>query len=214
MPIAIPRIGGSPRRGITGTSTKRTAIVATLNIAGDSAGMKNRRSEFSIPIIATDAATVVRNGSITLVSVVVNSSLPGVAANRGAIRLVIGQAKMIPRMTRLPVMTSSALITRLPRRHAASRPSRASVRVNAGTKAAVIAPSANRSRSRFGIRKATLNASISTPLPAPNSAARTASRATPSTRLVIVATPMSPAERASRELIRAECRDCRWDENL
>jgi hypothetical protein len=32
--------------------------------------------------------------------------------------------------------------------------------VKAGTKAAVIAPSAKRSRSRFGIRKATLYASI------------------------------------------------------
>ena len=96
VPIAIPMIGGSPRRGITGTSTNAHAIVATLNIAGDRAGMKNRRSELSMPIIATDAATVVRNGSIILVSVVVNSSLPGVAANRGAIRLVIGPGKDDP----------------------------------------------------------------------------------------------------------------------
>ena len=53
--------------------------MATLNIAGDSAGMKNRCSEFSIPIIATATATVVRNGSIIRVSSVVSSSFPGTA---------------------------------------------------------------------------------------------------------------------------------------
>ena len=52
--------------------------------------------------------------------------------------------------TRAPVTSSSALITRLPRRHAASRPRLVRVRVKVGTKAAVIAPSAKRSRSRFG----------------------------------------------------------------
>ncbi len=41
--------------------------------------MKNRCSEFSIPIIATATATVVRNGSINRVSSVVSSSLPGTA---------------------------------------------------------------------------------------------------------------------------------------
>ena len=105
---------------------------------------------------------------------------------------------MMPRTTRTPVTTSSELMTRLPRRQAASRPRSASVRVKVGTNAAVIAPSANRSRSRLGTRNATLKASIA--VPAPNRAARTVSRATPSSRLAIVATPISPAERASLEL--------------
>ena len=63
MPIAIAMIGGSPSR--VHHRHQRTAhrMVATLNIAGDSDGMKKRRSEFSIPIIATATATVVRNGS-------------------------------------------------------------------------------------------------------------------------------------------------------
>ena len=47
----------------------------------------------------------------------------------------------------------------------------ASCRMNTGTKAALIAPSANRSRTRFGIRNATLKASMA--LPAPNIEART-----------------------------------------
>ena len=62
----MPRIGGSPKRGISGTIANAHTIVAMLNIAGESAGMKKRRSELSMPIIATEAATVVRNGSITL----------------------------------------------------------------------------------------------------------------------------------------------------
>ena len=88
-------------------------------------------------------------------------------------------------------------MTRLPSRQAASRPRSVSVRVNVGTKAAVIAPSANRSRSRLGMRNATLKASIAGPVLAPNTAASTISRTRPSTRLVIVATPMRPADRAS-----------------
>src|SRR5262245_30296858 len=58
-----------------------------------------------------------------------------------------------------------------------------------------MAPSAKRSRTRFGIRQATLYASMA--LPAPNSAARTCSRTTPRIRLAIVATPADAAERAS-----------------
>ena len=49
---------------MSGTSANAQKIVATLNIAGESAGMKNRRSEFSMPITATATATVVRNGSM------------------------------------------------------------------------------------------------------------------------------------------------------
>jgi hypothetical protein len=35
-------MAGSPRYGIRGTSANAHVIVATLNIAGDNAGMKNR----------------------------------------------------------------------------------------------------------------------------------------------------------------------------
>ena len=63
--------------------------------------MKNRCSEFSIPIIATATATVVRNGSISRVSSVVSSSFPGTPANSlpDAMAWVIGPAKMMPRTT-------------------------------------------------------------------------------------------------------------------
>ena len=76
-PIAIAVIGGRPTRGISGTSSIAHRMLATLNIAGDSAGTKNRFSEFSIPMNAAATATSVRNGSMTRVSRTVNSSLPG-----------------------------------------------------------------------------------------------------------------------------------------
>src|SRR5258706_3068451 len=99
------------------------------------------------------------------------------------------------RMTRAPVTRRSALMTLLPSRHADSLPPAVSCRVNTGTNAALIAPSANRSRTRLGIRNATLKASIA--LPAPNIDASTWSRTSPRIRLVIVAAPADAAERAS-----------------
>ena len=75
--MAMPAIGGRPIDGISGTSRNAHRIVATLNIAGESAGRKNRWSAFNIPITATATATVVRNGIMIRVSWVVSSSLPG-----------------------------------------------------------------------------------------------------------------------------------------
>ncbi len=188
---------------MSGTIATAEKIDATLNIAGDTAGMKNRCSAFSMPISATATATVVRKGSMMRVSRVVSASLPGTATKSSpdAIALVIGPANRMPSITRTPVTTSRALMTRLPRRHAASRPRVASRRVNVGTKAALIAPSAKRSRTRLGMRNATLNASIAGPPLAPKSSAITVSRATPSNRLVSVAMLTRPADRAIRRFI-------------
>ena len=147
---------GSPMRGMTGTSPIVHRIDPTLNIAGETAGIKNRCSEFSMPISAAASATIVRNGNMMRVSITVSSSLPGTAAYFAANAVVMGQAKTRPIATTASVANTRALITILPRRHARSRPSRVSVRVNVGTNAALIAPSANRSRTRFGILKATL----------------------------------------------------------
>src|SRR5688572_10372618 len=58
-----------------------------------------------------------------------------------------------------------------------------------------MAPSAKRSRTRLGIRKATLYASIAAV--APKKCARTCSRTRPRIRLVMVAAPAEAAERAS-----------------
>ena len=70
-------MAGRPMPGISGTRTSAQVMVATLYIAGDSAGMKKRCSEFSIPMQAAASATSVRNGSISRVRKTVSSSLPG-----------------------------------------------------------------------------------------------------------------------------------------
>src|SRR5687768_2423399 len=194
----MPAIGGKPSAGINGTSSSAHVIVATLYMAGDSAGMKNRCSEFSIPMHAAATATNVRKGSISLVRKTVSSSFPGTARYAPANNSTSGSANTIPITTRIPVMTMRPLMTLFARRHADALPDCERCRVKVGTKALLIAPSANRSRTRFGMRYATLYASIA--LPAPKSAASTCSRTTPRIRLVIVAAPADAADRASVEV--------------
>ena len=191
-------IGSNPALGISGTSNRPLRMMLTLNIAGESAGMKNRRSELSIPMQAAATATRVRKGSISRVRVTVSSSFPGTSAKSRAASRISGSAKMIAASTRTPVIMTSALISCVPSRHAASRPSVVSRCVKVGTNAALIAPSAKRSRIRLGIRKATTYASIA--LLAPNKDASTSIRPSPRTRLVIVARPITAAELASGEL--------------
>ena len=78
--MAIAVIGGRPTCGISGTSRIALRMLATLNIAGDSAGTKNRLSEFSMPMNAAAIAISVRKGSMILVSRIVSCSLPGYLA--------------------------------------------------------------------------------------------------------------------------------------
>src|SRR6202020_2921429 len=100
-----------------------------------------------------------------------------------------------------PSTTAVSVATLLARRHAASLPPRAMVLLKVVTKAVDSAPSANRSRSRFGMRKAAVKASIA--MPPPNSAAKICSRKSPSSRLHITARPMMPAALVFRRLLRS-----------
>ncbi len=97
----------------------------------------------------------------------------------------------MPAAHRMPRTTAVNVATLFASRHAASSPPRAMVLLNVVTNAVDNAPSANRSRSRFGMRNAAVNASIAPP--PPNRAAKTCSRARPSKRLHITASPMIPA---------------------
>jgi hypothetical protein len=82
---------------------------------------------------------------------------------------------------RSPASASSA------NERAACGPSASRRPANMGTKAALNAPSPNRRRNRLGRRKATKNASATTPVP--STAAIIMSRAKPSTRLTMVSPP-------------------------
>ena len=132
-------------------------IVATLNIAGDSAGMKNRCSEFSMPMNAAASATNVRNGSMIRVRNTVSSSLPGTSryapAKSADERLGEDDPEDDERAG-----DDDQCVDDVGCRAATPSPCPSVVRcrVNVGTNALLIAPSAKRSRTRLGMRKATL----------------------------------------------------------
>ena len=151
-PNAMAMIGSNPARGMSGTNTQALAITQTLSIAGETAGVKNRWSELSIPMHAAAMATRVRKGSMTRVSWTVSSNFPGTAPKSPANSRVRGTTKIMPARTRPPVITIRALINWLPSCQAESRPSVAKRFVKVGTNAALITPSAKRSRIRFGMR--------------------------------------------------------------
>ncbi len=111
-----------PNLGASHALPTTLRMSSTLNIAGEKAGMKNRRRAFSMPMNAAASATSVRNGSVMRVRVAVSSSLPGTAANSDAYSRVSGVAKMRPSTTSVPVTISSAFSTSEPRRHAAGLP--------------------------------------------------------------------------------------------
>ena len=104
-------------------------------------------------------------------------------------------AKIQPMMQIRLSKIINAVATRFDRRKASSSPLICCTCVNVVTKAADSAPSANRSRSKLGIRNAVRKASYCRP--APKSAAKTWSRTKPSTRLAITARLMMPALRAT-----------------
>ena len=124
------------------------------------------------------------------------SSLPEIEAKPGA------KARTSHGAVTYPISHSSAstenrvTMSWRPNAQASASPRFSRYSVKVGTKADDMAPSANRSRSRFGIRNATLKASVARP--APNSVAITCSRTSPSTRDSSVAAPTVPARRAMR----------------
>ena len=61
-------MGVMPSAGAIGTRSNPQRIVATLNIAGDSAGMKKRCSALSIPMSTAATVTIVKNGNMMRVS--------------------------------------------------------------------------------------------------------------------------------------------------
>ncbi len=163
--IATIVIGCTPSFGAKGISVTDMMMPATLNIAGDSAGTKKCPREFSIPMNTAATATSVRNGVTMRARKIVSSSFPGTPEKLPAYIDTSGLAKMIARTTITAVTMTSALMTELASRHDRSRPCKVSWRVNVGMKAALIAPSANRSRTRFGMRLAMRKASLASPAP-------------------------------------------------
>jgi hypothetical protein len=162
------------------------------------AGLPNTLLAFSIPITNAASDTIKMNGNMMRVSSTVRSALS--ASKPGAKVLTSCVENTMPRMHSAPSTNMVSVATLLASRHAASSPSRAMVLLKVVTKAVESAPSANRSRSRFGMRNATVKASIMPP--PPNNAAQICSRAKPSKRLHITARPMMPAALVFRRSVR------------
>ena len=93
---------------MSGTSSAPLRMMPTLYIAGESAGTKNRLSEFSMPISAAATDTRVRNGRRMRVRSTVSSSLPATFAYEPASSPTSGSANSMPASTSAPVAVTSA----------------------------------------------------------------------------------------------------------
>ena len=102
---------------------------------------------------------------MTRVSVTVSSSLPGTAAKPGANSLTRTGASHQPTAQIVRRTRPSAQNSCRPSVQASASPWVLSACVKVGTNAEDIAPSAKRSRSRLGMRNATLKASVAKPAP-------------------------------------------------
>ncbi len=124
-------------------------------MAGAMAGTKNRRRALSIPIQTADRLTRTSSGIIQRVRRTVRATLAASPPKSAEIASTTWGANTPPSRDKAPVTTSTPPRTRLPRAWAPAAPSRSRRAVKVGTNALDRAPSANRSRNRLGIRKAT-----------------------------------------------------------
>ena len=123
--------------------------------------MPKRSCALSIPMATAAKETRGRNGSMTRVRRTVSSVLPGTLSKPGRQRRATsGRAKTSPSSDqRRQHHRQQRQQPARPAGGRAPRPSLPARGRRSGTKAADSAPSANRSRSRLGMRKATWNAS-------------------------------------------------------
>src|SRR5207248_840028 len=170
-------------------------IEPRLKKAEAAAGTPKRWRVLRMPIATAASATRRRKGNMMRVSATVSSTLPGMSAKPGAMAVTSAGANQMPASVMALTTIASAFTTRLASRQAAASPSCSRRQVKVVTKAAESAPSANRSRSRFGMRKAVMKASSSRP--APKKTANACSRTSPRTRLTSTAALTTPARRAS-----------------
>src|SRR6266480_3990352 len=146
----------------------------------------------SMPITNAASETSNMNGHMMRVSKIVTAVLSGDQLPHVKRSTSCG-ANTIPSSVTTLMKTAVSVATLFARRHADSSPSTAIFFENVVMNAVDSAPSANKSRSKFGNRNAIRNASRF--LPAPNNPANTVSRINPSMRLDRTAIPTTPAAR-------------------
>ena len=138
----------------------RNATEPTLNNVEARAGTPNWLHAFSMPMACAASATSSRNGNMMRVMVMASSNFPGIGG-RPSRRQKRDQrrANATPSAHTAPTTRITAVPTRLASSAASLRPLVARYCEKVGTNAEESAPSANRSRVRFGIRKPSENAS-------------------------------------------------------
>src|SRR5947207_5021193 len=146
----------------------------------------------SMPITNAASDTSNMNGHMMRVSKIVSAVLSGDQLPHVKRSTSCGANTMPSSVTTL-MKTAVSVATLFARRHADSSPSTAIFFENVVMNAVDNAPSANKSRSRFGNRNAIKNASRF--FPAPKRPANTISRINPSRRLDRIAMPTTPAAR-------------------
>src|SRR6185437_3880958 len=146
----------------------------------------------SMPITNAASDTSNMNGHMMRVSKIVSAVLSGDQLPHVKRSTSCGANTMPSNVTTL-MKAAVSVATLFARRHADSSPSTAIFFENVVMNAVDSAPSANKSRSRFGNRNAIRNASRF--FPAPKRPAKTVSRIKPSTRLDMIAMPTTPAAR-------------------
>src|SRR5439155_18691830 len=146
----------------------------------------------STPITNAASDTSNMNGHMIGVSKIVSAVLSGDQLHHVKRSTSCG-ANTMPSSVTMLMKTAVSVATLLARRHADSSPSTAIFFEKVVMNAVDSAPSANKSRSRFGNRNAIKNASRF--FPAPKRPANTVSRINPSTRLDRIAMATTPAAR-------------------
>ena len=147
---------------------------------------------FNIPMTSAASETSSMNGHMIRVSKMVSSVLSGGQLHHVSRSTSCG-AKMMPSSVTTLMKTAVSVATLFASRQADSSPSVAIFPENVVMKAVERAPSANRSRNKFGRRNAIKNASRF--FPAPKSPAKICSRISPRTRLHRTASPTIPVAR-------------------
>src|SRR5213592_4715491 len=156
------------------------------------AGGPNTCFAFRIPITSAASETINMNGHMIRVSWIVSSVLSGDQLPHVNRSTSCG-ANTMPSSVIALMNTAVSVATLFARRHADWSPSTAIFFENVVMNAVESAPSANKSRKRFGNRNAIRNASRY--FPAPNKPANTISRIRPRTRLDRMAIPTTPVAR-------------------
>ena len=162
-PMASPYTGTSMR----GASHRQAAIMDRFSSTGVKAGTAKRRQVFSTPDAKAISDMHRMYGNITRV---IQTAAPN-SASRAAPRSPLAMADTTQGAATMPTsvtsisasVSSSATRSSSVRTSSSDRLLRAAPRI--GTKACAKAPSANNRRSRFGMRKATQNASVMGPAP-------------------------------------------------